>query len=282
MLVESRVDWSRVAEPQADGYDSVITLEFAAQNGYTRPSHQAVARFLGNAVALLPDATVIFPDDYELAPSDHFNVERAEQLIRLWPDGFEQCQRLLDSVTVFKHRGSFDDYVIGSVCGPGSRGFGSVAVTVDNHVGFAEGLVHEMGHHKLTALGVQLETTQRLLVNDPSVRFPSPIRYDCLRPMSAVLHAQYSYTYILALDLAILRANLDLQRDQCIAERSLAIIAPKLRFGMQVIRAHAAPDRSGELFLTAFGDWVSRVVNESEQFLRRFNVPEVPFEHPLL
>ena len=48
------VDWRRMAEPQADGYDTRETLAFAARRGYVRPTHPAAQRIFGD-VALLPD-----------------------------------------------------------------------------------------------------------------------------------------------------------------------------------------------------------------------------------
>ena len=68
---------------------------------------------------------------------------------------------------------------------------------MNHHAGFAEALVHELGRtHKPRALGVGVETAERLVTNPSGQLHPSPIRYDCLRPMTAVVHAQDSYTYI--------------------------------------------------------------------------------------
>src|SRR5262249_33658645 len=156
-----------------------------------------------------------------------------------------QCRALLDSVSLYHHTGAESDEVIGSICGPGSRGFGSIAVTVDHHVGFAEGIVHETAHHKLRALGVEVERASRLIRNPADATYPSRIRYDCLRPMSAVLHAQYSYPYILQLDLCILRAHECPSRDRRIVTDSLAIILPKLEFGFGVLKEHWLPDEAG-------------------------------------
>src|SRR6185295_7197196 len=145
----------------------------------------------------------------------------------------------------------------------------------------AEGIVHEMAHHKLRMLGVDFEDSIRLVKNDPTALYPSPIRYDCLRPMSAVLHAQYSYTYIAQLDIMVVRGGIDRRRDQVIVERSLAVILPKLEFGRRIIAAEAIADAAGNEFLPALLNWVDRIIAEGYWLLGRFDVPPRTFNHPL-
>ena len=142
-------------------------------------------------------------------PLDHPNVAQGAALLRLWPEVLAQFVSLTDTVSLFLDAQTMDDCVVGSICGQGAEGFGSIAATVNHHAGFAEALVHEMAHHKLRALGIQFDGADRLILNSPEQLFPSPIRYDCLRPMTAVVHAQYSYTYIIQLDLKILQARED-------------------------------------------------------------------------
>jgi HEXXH motif-containing protein len=167
------------------------------------------------------------------------------------------------------------------MCGAGSRGFGSIAVSVDNHVGFAEGIVHETAHHKLRALGVDIESATRLILNPPERTYPSPIRYDCLRPMSAVLHAQYSYTYIMQLDLHILRAQECPERDRQIVEDSLAVILPKLEFGMTVLKSHLVADMCGEAFFGGLETWTREILDDGQRLLDQYNVSVQPFRHPM-
>lgn len=279
-MTDMEIDWTRMAEPQADGYDTDVTIHFAAEAGYRRPPVEEPC-FLDGAVSLRPDPDLQFPDDCKPAAPSHPNVARAESLLRLWPAGYKQCRRLLDTVTLFRHVPDLGDHVIGSVCGPGTRGFGSIAVTVDHHVGFAEGIVHEMAHHKLRTLGVDFENATRLILNPPTVTYPSPIRYDCLRPMSAVLHAQYSYTYILQLDLHILAARQDPARDRDVIAYSLAVIAPKLEFGLKVIRAHALVSSDGSDFLSGLYAWSDRIIATCDRWFRESGISPEAFVHPI-
>jgi hypothetical protein len=273
------VDWRRLAQPQADQYDSHVTLAFARRRGYVRPPRRRGPDLFAGAVALCPSHQ--FPPPCVPAPADHPGMRRGAEALRLWPVGFQQVQLLVDSVSAFVDGTTSEDLVVGCMSGPGPTGFGSVAATVNHPVGFAEAIVHEMAHHKLRALGVQVEVAEGLLTNPPGQLFKSPIRYDRLRPMTAVLHAQYSYTYVAALDVAIVRAAREPARDRHVAEGSLAVILPKLEFGLGILRAHAETDRAGSEFLAGLYAWTDRVLAEGHDILRTFKISPRPFVHPL-
>jgi HEXXH motif-containing protein len=156
-----------------------------------------------------------------------------------------------------------------------------VFVTVNHHVGLAEGIVHEMAHHKLRAIGVEMESSSRLLLNLPTEVYKSPIRYDCLRPMTAVLHAQYSYTYIAQFDLKILQQDGDMPRALAIRERSLAVILPKLEHGLRTIASHARTDDDGARFVESFLAWCGRIIAAGYADLQASGVHAQAFRHPI-
>src|SRR5262249_51972548 len=139
-LDHSRIAWERLAEPQDDQYDSLLTLEFARRRGYVR-------RDTGHDPTLFDGAVAIRPDDALLSPGcvpascDHPNLQRACDLVRLWPTVFRQCQLLIESVSVFVD--TYHSWTSGgSICGSGTRGFGTIASTVNSDIGFAEAIVH--------------------------------------------------------------------------------------------------------------------------------------------
>lgn len=71
--------------------------------------------------------------------------------------------------------------------------------TTNSLEGAIEGLLHETGHMWLHDRGIHLEEWDaNLLANSPTELYESPIRKDRRRPMGAVLHAQYSYLWVLA------------------------------------------------------------------------------------
>lgn len=67
--------------------------------------------------------------------------------------------------------------------------------TVDDVDGGREALLHEWGHLRLRAFGIDLEDHDGwLLASSSAERLISPIRRDKLRPPSAVVHAAYVWT----------------------------------------------------------------------------------------
>lgn len=276
---DGAVDWRRLAEPQPDQYDSHVTLTFARRRGCARRAASRAPTVFEGAAVLCPSD--LFPPPCVPAAADHPGIRRGVEALRLWPVGFHQVQLLVDCVSAFVDITAPEDHVVGCMSGPGPTGFGSVAATVNNHVGFAEAIVHEMAHHKLRALGVEVEVAEGLVTNAPEQLFKSPIRYDRLRPMSAVLHAQYSYMYVAALDMAIVHAAREPARDRRVAEDSLAVILPKLEFGLGVLRANAETDQPGAEFLAGLYAWADRILADGHEILRTFGIPPRPFVHPL-
>ena len=123
-----------------------------------------------------------------------------------------------------------------------------------NALGFAQALIHEMAHQKLRALGVSIETAERLIANDPSQRFESPIRKDQTRPMTAVFHAQYSFIHVTALDLHMLAAAQTEREWQHILMLPARNV-PRMQEGYEEVSRHIETYAAGRLFVDAFMKW---------------------------
>jgi hypothetical protein len=273
---DAGIAWRRLAEPQPDQYDTLIALDFLQRRGYARQEVGAGPSFFDRQVAIRnePPEAVSFPPACVPTRPDHPNIARACELVRLWRPVFRQFHLLIDSVSVFTYR--HDTSVSRHAGRPGA-----IAATVDNAVAFAECLVHEMAHHKLRALGVDIKSAERLIRNPPTQKFKSPIRMDCLRPISAVVHAEYSYTYVAALDLEIVRSRTACADDRADAAHALARHLPKLEFGLGVIRDHAEVDEPGAAFMEAWQAWLARVFAAGDKVLDAWGIRPRPFVHPL-
>jgi len=265
-----------MAEPQANQYDSQIVLKFA--NRYRCLNDDEISELLTNRVKSCNSRISSFPPYCIPASLDHSNIEKGFKLIQLWPTVFTQFKLLIESVSPFINtQYSSKSKVSFSIDG---GGFGKIVATIDDPVAFAECLVHEMAHHKLCALGVALDSGKRIVKNLPEQTFPSPIRYDCLQPMSAVLHAQYSFTYVAALDIEIVNSSKEadiLHR----ATSSLAENLPKLEFGCKVIQDNAEVDLVGADFLEGYFAWLERVLQNGYSILDKFQICPNLFIHPL-
>jgi hypothetical protein len=277
----THVQWNRLAEPQDDLYDTEVVLARAAAKGYARREPGGLPTFLDGTIAIRNDCPDLGKDCVLTAP-DHPNLRATADLIRLWPAVDLQVRRLIDSLNIFLHTKSpYLDAGVGSLSGAGRGEFGTVSSTVNSAVGFAGSLVHEMAHHKLRALGVEFESADLLILNPPEERYRSPVRYDCLRPMTAVLHGQYAFLYSAAMCLKIVQAGRDPVGDRRIAEEALAVKLPKLVFGMEVLNHHARVDEYGAAFLDGLSDWCDRLFEEGFGLLKEMGVPVVRFSHPL-
>jgi HEXXH motif-containing protein len=267
------IDWRRLAQPQDDGYDTDMTLRLA-ENGVTplrphpyrrRPVDGAVT-FCEGRVAVRPAPTRNMASDTILpARPDHPNIPIGGAYLSRWPAGYEQFIRLIDTVYPYSDReqAQLGEQALGSSSHSFEDDFGGVHVTVDNALGMAQALIHEMAHQKLRALGVSIETAQRLIANDPAELFESPIRKDRPRPMSAVFHAQYSFIYVTALDLYML-AGAQSEKERQHILMLLARNVPRMQAGYGEVERNIKTDSEGDSFVGAFMEWSRDVLDRGQ------------------
>ncbi|HEV7426510.1 MAG TPA: HEXXH motif-containing putative peptide modification protein [Thermoanaerobaculia bacterium] len=265
------IDWARMAEPQIDQYDTRMTLALATTSGsplrpepYVRRSSTGLPTIAGTGVVVrYLDQRELAPPRFALAPPDHPNLSKALGYLRRWPEAYAQFLDLVDSVhpcvdpTISPEMRAVTS---GSCSHSHEWWFGTVCVTVDSAIGCAQALVHEMAHQKLRALGVSVESAWRLVANDPSELFPSPIRIGVARPMTAVLHAQYSFIYIVELDLRMLAA----ENDPIVRDHILQLLmrnVMRMEAGYETLARNIRTDAAGECFLDAFLAWARRAID---------------------
>jgi HEXXH motif-containing protein len=199
------------------------------------------------------------------ATPDHPNVAAGAAFLARWPAAYAQFSRLVDTVYPYTdpQQASLGEGALGSSSHSYEEDFGSVHATVDNALGFAQALIHEMAHQKLRALGVSIETAERLIANDPSQRFESPIRKDQTRPMTAVFHAQYSFIHVTALDLHMLAAA-QTERERQHILMLPARNVPRMQEGYEEVSRHIETDAAGRLFVDAFMKWSRDVLQRGQ------------------
>lgn len=132
--------------------------------------------------------------------------------------------------------------------------------SIDDPFGGAEGLLHEYGHLALKRMGVFYEHWSNVLANDPGELYVSPIRKDKLRPMGAVLHAQYSYLYVTEFE----KRGLRIGRGDT---ETFNINQARLAKGVAEIEQHAKPAPGSEDFLQGVIDWSHALVEITNEDL---------------
>ena len=267
------VNWRRMSAPQTDGYDTEMTLRLAESGGtplrprpYRRRPIDGAATFCDGMVAVrqAPERGMM-TDKIVPAKLDHPHLAIGAAFLARWPEAYTQFGRLVDTVYPYTdpEQARQGEWASGSSSHSYEEDFGSVHATVDDALGFAQALIHEMAHQKLRALGVSIETAERLITNDPSQRFESPIRKDQTRPMTAVFHAQYSFIHVTALDLHML-ASAEGERER---QRILMLLArnvPRMQAGYEEVARHIRTDAAGRLFVDAFMDWSEDVLQRGQ------------------
>ncbi|MFZ2031037.1 MAG: HEXXH motif-containing putative peptide modification protein [Vitreimonas sp.] len=271
---EGTIDWTRLAEPQEDEYDSHIILQLASTTTSPGRPHPYRRHLAGDAPTVF-DGNVAIRHVYDVlpeyapvrarwpdAPTDHPNIALAAEYIRLWPAAFKQCGRLLEAIhPALDPQFSFDPKEIhgGSSSNSSEALFGTLWATIHCPVGFAQAIVHEMAHQKLRALGVSLETATSIVGNDPNDLYVSPVIKHRLRPMPAVLHAQYSFIHVTALDILVFKAERDPRR-QDVLGGVLAKNLVRIEEGYETLGKHFKPIGDGWAFMAGLSDWTERTI----------------------
>jgi hypothetical protein len=272
------IAWRRVAEPQTDRYDTAVVLELLGRQSFVRRGVGKDSTCFDDRVALRYEPGFSFPPWVVPAPPDHPHIEQSCSLLRLWPAVFLQFQDLVESITPLQNISNNDHHYSAGLL----QGFGRVAATVNHPVELAECLVHETAHCKLQALGVSFETAARIIRNRPGQVYPSPIRVDRLRPMPAVLQAQYALTYMVGLHIHIIEGASIPSGYRKRAGSLLSSDLSRLEFGLRVITDHAEFDSAGADFWEGYVPWCQSLLNEGRDALARAGIALRPFAHPLL
>lgn len=269
------IDWSRMAAPQADAYDTRSVLRLAA----TLPDCDSVAampmeRSPGSVwfdVAPVYAGRPEFERDfgrYRAAGASHPNVARAVALVDWWPCGATQARSLIRVLHAALDP-DVDDDVGWSPDDSCSHSYedaiGTMWATVHSPVGLAEAIVHEMAHHKLRACGVRFETAECLVANPPSEQYPSPILGGRARPMPAILHAHYALLHMIALETAILAAPVvpAIPLVRGLLKRHLDLLVE----GDATLRRCLIVDEYGTGFVPALRRWQTTLVGEAEVYI---------------
>lgn len=274
MEIKHTIDWSRMAKPQNDGYDTKIILEFIQQK---IKKNEALSSFESKKKPIVTSFNGTVGIDYVKghpsnrfidAPLHHENIDKAVNYVCLWEPVFIQFQKIIHTIHPW-----IDTFVesdsLGSCSHSKDNLLGVIYATVNNPHGLAQAFVHEMAHNKLRSLGIMLESADKLIMNASDELFDSPIRKDCKRPMTAVFHAQYSFMHVTALDIININKS-DGEEDKlkwlCLLQNNI----PRMEEGDIEIKKHLKTDEDGADFFKGFFDWSEEVLTEGNLLLKKY------------
>lgn len=263
------IDWTRVAAPQDDGYDTDVITRMLGTGRYAHAAPEVVGERIwpdGDARWLPSVERTLMPSrEYSILPGDDEIIAAGLALLELWPAVRRQCAMILRGLCPLtsESRAHVRGMGRGCSCGHFGDNFGWIYVTADDAWGFAEGIVHEMGHWKLRALGIWFEDwTPLLLDHTPDEMYASPVRKDKPRPMGAVLHAQYSYIHVARMSTLALAAT----TQPCAQDIDWAALQlRRITEGRETLRTHARGTPGvGVRFLAALDAWTTQVIEDGE------------------
>lgn len=268
------IDWGRLARPQEDGSDTAA-IEWLLRHA-PPPWHPAdppppapadAARIAGGIVVGLHGGAILPAPRF--APRDGVPPALIEAiaLVRHWPAMARQWPRIVQQIQPFVDTEAPPGSRLGSCSHNVRERFGVIAITTDCALGAAQAIVHETAHHKLRAMGIDNETATRIIRNPPDQLFYSPV-VGRPRPMTALLHAHYSFLHVIELDLAMLRAERDPARRGDIATL-LARNVPRVAQSGESIERHALVDEPGARFISALLEWTAEVLAQGAMTLRQ-------------
>ena len=275
---EAAILWERMARPQSDGYDTAIVN--LSRRSISQPT-QYTPRSGG--LSQIPLKYLEHISDSSLTPitSASSIVGRGYLLLETWPEATVQALELLDWIETGKSLRNTEDEITGSICGSSANHFRVVQSVANGCVGYVEGIVHEMAHQKLRTFGVDIETADALITSNQPTLYPSPVRFDKPRPLSAVLHGQYSYIYVAALYEAILRKSTDEVAKNALLVTRLPSLVPRLAFGKEIL-SKGQFTSEGARFLKGLDEWTDELLGQLRGHLRVAGIEEEMFVHPLV
>lgn len=269
------IDWAALALPDPDGRGAALaralaykrTGRWSGETSLGTPRPDEPTAFEG-AVAIRHARAQCHLPRYHNAPLDHPHIAIAESLVRSWPGGYALVRGVVDSynpildseipperwATSSGSSSHFDTWRFGLIFG-----------TVYDPLGLAQAFVHEAAHQKLFGFGVLIEQAERIVRNDPTRLFPSPV-VERPRPMTAVLHGEYSFIHVTELELRLLDALPDdpeRGRERKILRSFLARNLARLEPGLRTIESAIETDAAGDQFLGAFVPWARDVLERA-------------------
>jgi HEXXH motif-containing protein len=266
-----------MARPQVDGYDTSMVLHLAEtertpwrSEPFRRPPPGGPPSVAGGAVAVRNDAPLLPAPRWRPVDGVHPNLERAIAFVERWPEVGRQWPQVLHTVQCFIDTDPPHGRLYSASHSVSGR-FGVIGLTVDCPLATAQALVHELAHTKLRAMGVDNENAVRIVANASDALFPSPVVVGQPRPMTAVLHAQYSFIHVTQLDLHMLEREAD-PATRADIRALLARNVPRMRAGLHTLQSNVQEGEDGAAFLRGFLDWCEAVLGEAEAVLAAADV----------
>lgn len=280
------IDWSKLAEPQADEYDiksikKVREVLFDKKNVHLEEGEGDI---FNGRVKLFDYENAFNPPRMKYVTKTDVEELYWDKIVRMQEIFYDYASVYIPTIEnlvdyyqpflVLSEDGSVLMWEgLGCSCGVIKNAWDDKVVltsSLNTSIGAVDGLIHESFHDRLRSLGVSLvRHTGHLIANPPGLLYSSPIRTDIKRPIAAVVQAQYSYIGVNDFYQNILLNIEKFPETNISAVKSyLKELVSKIEFGLQTINAHLIPTEGiGEAFFEGFLRYNHRIIQEVNETL---------------
>jgi hypothetical protein len=281
------IEWERVAKPQDDGHDTdVMAYLLNRRFGWVKRQPTGDLQMCNGTVDVGPDPhnfggpPMRCPYGTILEPDIPAHVAKVDEFLKPWATGYKSLQKFVDWYwpkfwpLSYHTKNPDDDFVLshGNGCSSGhlemceSSVVNPVYVTFNNPQGCAEGFYHEVGHLRLEALGISINSHDHALIENPiEDLYDSPVRFDVKRPMCAVIHGLYAWVMFTENDIACATYFGDVALSDSVLYIKTNV--PKIRNGIDEVRRYARMTPNGIKFLDGLLEWSDDVATRGEAVL---------------
>jgi hypothetical protein len=273
------MDWTKFVEPCVDGADTqqieqLVEATALAELG-TAFEWPIGPGALINAEVRTLDFVPKLTNIVATSVTPEF-LQEVDALLQVWPTYYAQIRALL--VAVYPVLRGTEDTAIPR---PGIRGgsygtrgkdvarhFGQVYGTADNPHGFAEAIVSSIGNWKLYSTGIKTDVwSNTLITNGMQDLVRAQVRTEVeLKPIGAVLHAQYAILHILEWNLRMAASNTFPQWAGWY-EFGIKQHAPRIERGLATLEVDAQTTPAGAEVMEGLCAWSRRLLSESQPWL---------------
>lgn len=264
-MIDTEIDWARIAKPQPDGYDTLTMGRFMYDRWHWKKSHPT-----SGAMTLVAGQVEVCPDPYKYhSPYCQDSLATPEELevidrhLAAWPDGYASLSKFLDQFWPKRWEGQGRGGSSGHHVLSERQQQTNVFVTVNDPEGCAEGIYHEVGHLRLEAIGMNINDHDGRLISNPiEDLYDSPVRKDVRRPMCAVIHGLYAWMMLSENDVWCASTVSKIE-----AAQYLRLNIPKIAEGIEEVERYVQPTGIGEPFIQSMMDWAKDIVVRGNQIL---------------
>jgi hypothetical protein len=211
----------------------------------------------------------MLPPRYQKAHASVEIFQQAGNYLNAWPEMYEQVKSLVKIIQPFNDTSilpKYIEYAVGASSSSIGLPFGWICLSVDNAMGVAQAIVHELSHHKLRALGIDENNTEVIFSNSQYVT--SPLNINQLVSPVIAFHDMYTFTHVLQLNILMARLHFSPEERDRLYQLLLKNMT-RIAYALNCIVGNIEVASKYQRFYDELIIWMDRSVKESKHILSK-------------